>query len=127
MSSSSPAKPVSLAEITAISSDGKHDGREMVMLDVRSPSEFDAGHVPNAFNLPVDEIQDALRLPSDQFKDTYKFELPAQDSSAQGVVVYCQRGGRAARAAGYFADAKYADNLYIYGPGWSEFAATVKN
>ncbi|KAJ1662465.1 hypothetical protein IW140_006253 [Coemansia sp. RSA 1813] len=126
MSSSSPAKPVSLTEIQTISTDAKHDGREMVILDVRRPNEFDAGHVPNAVNLQVDELENALKLPKDEFKKTYNFELPSQDSDTQGVVVYCGGGGRAARAAGYLSDAKYQDNLYIYSPGWREFSTTIK-
>ncbi|KAJ2397409.1 hypothetical protein GGI23_003547 [Coemansia sp. RSA 2559] len=122
----SPAKPVSLSEIQTISTDAKHDGRKIVILDVRKPSEFDAGHVPNAINLHVDELQDALKLPKDQFKETYGFELPPQNSDTSGVVVYCGGGGRAARAASYLADAKFQDNLYIYSPGWKEFSTTIK-
>ncbi len=37
------------------------------ILDVRSPREFAAGHVPNAVNIPVDELRSRLgELPNDQ-------------------------------------------------------------
>ncbi|KAJ2538634.1 Thiosulfate sulfurtransferase rdl2, mitochondrial, partial [Coemansia sp. RSA 1933] len=98
-SMSSQAKPVSLADIQTISTDAKHDGRNMVILDVRRPAEYEAGHVPNAINLQVDELQEALKLPKDQFKKSYNFDLPSPDSDTEGVVVYCGGGGRAARAA----------------------------
>jgi hypothetical protein len=32
------------------------------VIDVRSPAEFGAGHLPNAINFPVDEIEAALPL-----------------------------------------------------------------
>ncbi|KAI9499811.1 thiosulfate sulfurtransferase activity protein [Coemansia spiralis] len=117
----SSAKPISLNEIQSISKTGEHNGHKLIIIDVRNPSEFSAGHVPNAHNVPVDDLQRALALPKDKFRSEYNFELPTKDD--EGVVVYCQRGGRAARAAGYLAAAQYADNLYIYSPGWSEFSA----
>jgi rhodanese-related sulfurtransferase len=55
-----------------------------VIVDVRSPAEFAAGHVPGATNLPVDELGARLS------------EVPAD----RMVVVYCASGMRSARAAG---------------------------
>lgn len=55
-----------------------------LLLDVRSPAEFAEGHVPNARNLPVQQIP--LRVA----------ELGAP---GQKVVVYCKSGGRSATAA----------------------------
>ena len=48
------------------------------LLDVRSPQEFAAGHVPGAVNISVDELRDRLD------------ELP-QD---QTIIAYCQVGMR---------------------------------
>ena len=31
-----------------------------LVIDVRSPGEFNSGHLPNAINLPLDEIETAL-------------------------------------------------------------------
>ncbi len=52
-----------------------------LLLDVRTPEEFAAGHIPGAVNLPHTEI--AARL--DEL-------LPLAD---HGVVVYCRSGRRA--------------------------------
>ena len=53
-----------------------------LVLDVRSPEEFATGHVPAARNVEYDEV--ATRL----------VEL----GPAREVVVYCEKGGRAAKA-----------------------------
>ncbi|WP_328418301.1 MULTISPECIES: rhodanese-like domain-containing protein [unclassified Micromonospora] len=53
-----------------------------VVLDVRSPAEFAAGHLPGAVNLPLDELPGAAR----------RF-------AGQDVVAVCASGGRSAMAA----------------------------
>jgi rhodanese-related sulfurtransferase len=53
-----------------------------LVLDVRSPEEFASGHVPGARNVEYDEV--AARL--------------GELGPAREVVVYCERGGRAAKA-----------------------------
>lgn len=55
-----------------------------VLLDVRSPEEFGAGHLQGAVNLPVQVLEERLA------------ELGPRD---QAVVVYCGSGIRSARAA----------------------------
>lgn len=56
-----------------------------LILDVRSADEFASGHVPGAINIPVNELASRLG------------EL--RTSANQQVVVYCERGGRAGKAA----------------------------
>jgi rhodanese-related sulfurtransferase len=51
---------------------------EQLLLDVRTPEEFAAGHIPGAVNLPVDELRGRLA------------ELP----SGKTVLAYCQVGLR---------------------------------
>jgi len=56
-----------------------------LILDVRSPAEFAAGHVPGAVNVPFDQVAERVA------------ELaPGRE---RGIVVYCERGGRADQAA----------------------------
>jgi rhodanese-related sulfurtransferase len=53
-------------------------GGQPFLLDVRTPQEFVAGHVPDAVNIPVDELRSRLgELPHDQ-----------------EIAVYCQVGQR---------------------------------
>jgi rhodanese-related sulfurtransferase len=56
----------------------------LVILDVRTPEEYAAGHVPGAINVPHDALEGRLsQLPQLQDHD---------------VVVYCRSGRRAALA-----------------------------
>ena len=42
------------------------DGPGYFVVDVRTPQEFDAGHIPGAVNVPVDELRSRLgELPRD--------------------------------------------------------------
>jgi phage shock protein E len=54
------------------------------ILDVRTPEEFAAGHVPGAINIPYTELE----------KRYSELELEGSDE----LVVYCQSGRRAAIA-----------------------------
>jgi len=53
------------------------------LVDVRSPSEFAAGHIPGAENIPMDEISGRIR------------DL----RPSQTIVLICQRGSRAMATA----------------------------
>ena len=55
--------------------------RVPLLLDVRTPYEYDAGHIPGAVNIPYLQLDERLR------------EVRA--AAAHGVVVYCMRGPRA--------------------------------
>jgi rhodanese-related sulfurtransferase len=56
-----------------------------VILDVRRPDEFAAGHIPNAINLPNETIgEDAI---------------PALPDLDQRIFVYCRSGRRSKEAA----------------------------
>lgn len=65
-----------------------------VLVDVRSPQEFGSGHLPNAVNVPVDELADRI----DEIR-----------GYAQPVIVYCASGMRSNRAAGILRGAEVAD------------------
>ena len=74
---------------------------DVLILDVRTPDEFRAGHVPDALNIPHDQL--AARLP----------ELGSDPD--RPVVVYCERGGRAGQAAEVLLDAGYGSVLHLEG------------
>jgi rhodanese-related sulfurtransferase len=61
------------------------DGAAIALVDVRSPAEFAAGHIPGAVNIPVDEV--AARL--NEFRAFGDRE----------IVLYCRSGRRAGQAA----------------------------
>jgi len=59
-------------------------GEEGIVLDVRTPDEFAAGHLPKALNLNIHDVN-------------FPTELKKLDH-AKPVYVYCQAGGRSSRA-----------------------------
>ncbi len=60
---------------------GLEDG-SMLLVDVREPHEFAAGHIPNAVNVPLPELADRMH------------SLPSGP-----IVLHCQGGTRSAIAA----------------------------
>ena len=63
-----------------------------LLLDVRTPEEYSGGHVEGAVNIPVQTLGQRLG------------EVGPKERE---VVVYCQMGGRSARAAAQLRDAGY--------------------
>ena len=80
--------------------------RGAVIVDVRPNAEFAAGHLPNAKNIPVDDI--AKRAG----------ELPA----GKPVIVVCGSGNRAGKAATVLRNAGRAEVFCLEGgiAGWQQ-------
>jgi rhodanese-related sulfurtransferase len=82
-----------------------------VLLDVRSPAEFAAGHIPGAKNLDVSS-------PS--------FELEMRRLDPAGCyLVYCHSGRRSRRACGMMEAAGFVQ-LHDLAPGYSGWASAGK-
>jgi rhodanese-related sulfurtransferase len=78
----------------------------VLLLDVRSPNEFAAGHIPGAINIPHNELE--VRVTEiDRYRDG-------------SVVVYCESGRRAGMAASVLLGAGFADVDHLDGDmsGW---------
>lgn len=75
---------------------------DLVLLDVREPDEWAAGHAPNAVHIPLGELParaaELADLPDDR-----------------PVYVVCRSGGRSARAAAWLNAAGIADAVNVAG------------
>ena len=60
------------------------DENSLLIVDVRTPEEFEGGAYPDAVNIPLDEIKERL----EEFGD----------NAGREIVVYCASGGRSAYA-----------------------------
>ena len=80
----------------------------MIILDVRTPEEFAAGHVPGAINIPYTHLPARVS------------ELP--DAGDKDIVLYCATGVRAERAAGRMREQGYMRLLHLDGDmkAWDE-------
>lgn len=65
----------------------KLKGEGALIVDVRTPQEYQSGHIPDAINAPVDTIQEAA----------------ASWDKSRAIVVYCATGARSTNAAAYLA------------------------
>jgi len=82
-----------------------------VVLDVRAPAEFAAGHLPNARNIPLAELEKRVG------------ELPAN----KPVLVCCTSGATSSRAAGVLRKAGRTDVFNLSGglDGWRQAGLPV--
>jgi metal-sulfur cluster biosynthetic enzyme/rhodanese-related sulfurtransferase len=72
----------------------------LFVLDVRTPAEHAAGHIPNAHLIPVDELEDRLA------------ELPAREAP---ILVHCATGGRSAAACRILAEQGFVQLFNLAG------------
>jgi len=82
-----------------------------LILDVREPAEFAAGHLPGAVNIPRGVLE---------FKIDSHPDFQGQQEAA--IVVYCQTGGRSALAAQVLNQLGYDQAVSMAGgfKAWSE-------
>ncbi|TDM03575.1 rhodanese-like domain-containing protein [Macrococcus hajekii] len=66
-------------------------GTDDVLIDVREKDEFAAGHVKEAFNYPLSELEE-------------RADSLSKDNS---YYIICQKGGRSQKAADYLHDKGY--------------------
>lgn len=83
-------------------------GTAPLILDVRTPEEFAAGHLPGARNVPHDALAGRLG----------ELGIAPDDE----IVVHCHSGGRAAKAEDVLRDAGYTNvrDLAGHWRGWRE-------
>ena len=75
-------------------------GDELILLDVRTKEEFDAGHIAGA-----------VLLPNETIVDTPPEALPDKDAE---ILIYCRSGNRSAQAANKLVAMGYT-NVYDFG------------
>lgn len=79
----------------------KMDAEGVLVLDVREPSEYNAGHIPDAVLLPVGEIDE----------ESAASVIPEKETT---VLVYCRSGNRSKTAAAKLAELGYTE-IYEFG------------
>ena len=70
------------------------------LIDVRTPQEYQSGHIPGSISLPLDHAQAIMQLVPDK---------------KTKIFVYCQSGARSAKAADSFQHLGYEDVVNIGG------------
>ncbi len=75
--------------------------RSLVVLDVRTPEEFAAGHVPGAINIPHTEL--AARV------------AELEGARDRDIVIYCRTGRRTGEALGVLEKSGFKRVLHLQG------------
>jgi phage shock protein E len=83
LASAADAPPAMIAPDQLVQRMEKKDAN-LVVLDVRTPEEFAAGHIPGAVNIPHDQLPNRL--------------AEIAGAKSKDVVVYCRSGRRSAIA-----------------------------
>ncbi|XP_012886008.1 PREDICTED: thiosulfate sulfurtransferase/rhodanese-like domain-containing protein 1 isoform X1 [Dipodomys ordii] len=98
---------VSLPELRSLLASGRAR-----LIDVRSREEAAAGTIPGALNIPVSELESALRMDPATFQALFSEEKPRLED--ENLVFFCQMGKRGfqatqlARALGYTGARNYS-------------------
>jgi phage shock protein E len=74
-------------------------GTAPVVIDVRTPEEYAAGHIPGALNIPFDQVAERI----------------SEVDAPHGVALYCMVGPRARKGEIALLDAGYTPVLHLEG------------
>jgi rhodanese-related sulfurtransferase len=107
-----PFADISAAEAEKLLS----QGQDATVIDVRTPSEYQAGHIHGAALIPVDEIEERAG------------EVPR---NVKTVMVVCQGGGRSAAACEILSKKGFVNLVNIYDgmgawPGKKEIGISIR-
>lgn len=101
----------------------KHLKNKTVVIDVREPHELQQiGQIPDTFNIPLGEVDQAFQLPADVFERKYNFSKPAPD---QSLVLTCRSGRRSNIACEILTKLGY-DNVMNFSEGWLGWEEKLK-
>jgi len=96
-------------------------GRKAVVIDVREPWELrEYGFIPGSINVPLGQVNTALQLGAEEFKEKYGGEMPRETDN---IVFTCLAGIRSKNALDTAATLGYKD-VQHYPGGWQDW---VKN
>ena len=73
---------------------------DIVILDVRTKTEFDAGYIPNAMLIPDAELIEEVEM-----------RIPDKDTN---ILIYCRSGNRSAKSAKLLVEMGYT-NVFDFG------------
>jgi phage shock protein E len=99
------ADPLTVSQENLLARIRAHDPN-LLVLDVRAASEYDAGHVPGAINVPHDRVAQRIG------------EL--EPSKSRDVVAYCRTGRRSAAALATLREKGFTRLAHLQGDfeGW---------
>jgi rhodanese-related sulfurtransferase len=101
--------------ITACQAKEILEGKNVFLLDVRTPAEYNYSHIKDATLIPLKNVpaHDSVNLPDDQLLLNRMNELPKDKNTK--IIVYCYTGKRGSIASQMISDAGYKKVYNIQG------------
>ncbi|XP_066558602.1 thiosulfate sulfurtransferase/rhodanese-like domain-containing protein 3 [Amia ocellicauda] len=94
------------------------DKTSAVVIDVREPWELrEYGQIPGAINVPLGQVDAALKLDPDEFKEKYGSYMPSQSDN---IIFSCLAGVRSKKALETAVSLGYT-KVQHYPGGWEEW------
>ncbi|KAL2085135.1 hypothetical protein ACEWY4_018455 [Coilia grayii] len=97
--------------------------KNVQLFDVRNPDEFQAGRIPGAVNIPLDNLEPSLKLSPQHFELLFEAKAPGKEDG--NIVFHCQRGRRSASALDIARRLGYTRARHFAG-GYKEWAEQKK-
>ncbi|XP_067848397.1 thiosulfate:glutathione sulfurtransferase-like [Heptranchias perlo] len=69
---------------------------DIQLYDVRQPEEVAQGKIPTSINVPLGQLEAALKMDAGTFQETYKSQMPKREEA--NIVFQCRSGVRSATA-----------------------------
>jgi rhodanese-related sulfurtransferase len=85
---------------------------------VREPSEYNAGYIPGALNIPAGTL--VFKIANQEFWDNEMLYMPEKDEE---LIIYCKKGKRGVLAAEALGKLGYKNVINISG-GWKKWELT---
>src|SRR6056297_3470919 len=111
---------------------------QLPIIDVRTPAEYENGHIPGAVNIPLFSNEERARVGTVYTRESadkayalgYKFVTPKLDafvaqsrgiSDSGKVVVYCWRGGMRSKSFAEHIEAEGVQEVFVIEGGYKAF------
>ena len=100
-------EPVSQITIETLKKDVM--GKDVQLIDVRTTEEFEQGHIDDAININIKDIE------------TFKSKISTLNKN-KPIYIYCHKGGRSKKASEILKADGFTE-IYDYSGGWSQWSA----
>lgn len=87
-------------------------GKDVQLIDVRTPKEYNLGHIDDAINIDISD------------KENFKKQI-SKLNTKEPIYIYCHSGGRSNRASKILEELSFT-TIYDFSGGWKAWSKQLK-